>query len=63
MLDFFLNKLKKAAEKTYLELIKKQSNQNLLMKGINNFSSVTDSLKNVKFDINVSLNLTKIINF
>lgn len=54
MVNFFLGKLKKAAEKTYLELIRKQKDKDLLMKGINNFSAITDSLNKVNFDVNVS---------
>ncbi|CAI2363504.1 unnamed protein product [Moneuplotes crassus] len=52
MVEFFLAKLKRAAEKTYLELIRQQKDENLLMQGLNNFASVSDSLTNVKFNSN-----------
>lgn len=57
LVDFFLGKLKKAAEKTYLELMKQQKDEKILMKGINDFDSVRNSLSNFKFDISVSYKL------
>jgi len=51
--DYFLKKLKKAAEKTYLELVTKQTDKFLVAQSLSNYDNVSKSLSNVQFNVKV----------